>query len=292
MHPLAPSPPVVDDPGAPRLVLRDGTVATRAPLHARRSRGDAPVLPRAVARIAPEAVLHRRRTGRRAGRSAVRLGGRTAQRHARRRAPGRRRHAAHRRRLVLRDRRRAPPRWRSPSTIAFTAKGSRPSCSSGSPRSPADHGFRRFEATTLADNHAMLEVFRDSGFEVRSKSAAGVVEVHAHADAVGGRRRLGRDAPAARDGGLAAADARAAGRRGHRRVARSGEHRPAHSRRARSPPVSAARSIRSIRPPTRSPACARYRSVRDVPAGVDLAVVAVPRDARARASWTTAPRPA
>src|ERR1700730_2611247 len=28
MHPLAPSPPAVDDPAAPRLVLRDGTVAS------------------------------------------------------------------------------------------------------------------------------------------------------------------------------------------------------------------------------------------------------------------------
>ena len=31
------------------------------------------------------------------------------------------------------------------------------------------HGFHRFQATTLADNLAMLEVFRDSGFEIRSK---------------------------------------------------------------------------------------------------------------------------
>ncbi|HET6955542.1 MAG TPA: hypothetical protein VFI56_03145, partial [Vicinamibacterales bacterium] len=28
MHPVAPSPPVLDDPAAPRLVLRDGSVAT------------------------------------------------------------------------------------------------------------------------------------------------------------------------------------------------------------------------------------------------------------------------
>ena len=28
MYPLAPSPPAVDDPAAPRLVLRDGTVAS------------------------------------------------------------------------------------------------------------------------------------------------------------------------------------------------------------------------------------------------------------------------
>ena len=33
----------------------------------------------------------------------------------------------------------------------------------------AAHGFRRFHATTLADNAAMREVFRDSGFEIRSR---------------------------------------------------------------------------------------------------------------------------
>src|SRR5262249_30024592 len=36
---------------------------------------------------------------------------------------------------------------------------------------------RRFQAATLADNAAMLEVFRDSGFQIRSKSAGGCVEV-------------------------------------------------------------------------------------------------------------------
>jgi acetyl coenzyme A synthetase (ADP forming)-like protein len=41
----------------------------------------------------------------------------------------------------------------------------------------ARHGFERFQASTLADNHAMLEVFRDSGFEIRSKTSAGVVDV-------------------------------------------------------------------------------------------------------------------
>ncbi|MGE3959953.1 MAG: GNAT family N-acetyltransferase [Vicinamibacterales bacterium] len=39
------------------------------------------------------------------------------------------------------------------------------------------HGFRRFQASTFADNHAMLEVFRDSGFEIRSKTNAGVVDL-------------------------------------------------------------------------------------------------------------------
>ncbi len=39
----------------------------------------------------------------------------------------------------------------------------------------AQAGLRRFEATTLADNTQMLSVFRDSGFEIRSKSAGGSV---------------------------------------------------------------------------------------------------------------------
>jgi GNAT superfamily N-acetyltransferase len=30
------------------------------------------------------------------------------------------------------------------------------------------HGFKRFEATTLTENAAMLEVFHESGFEIRS----------------------------------------------------------------------------------------------------------------------------
>jgi acetyl coenzyme A synthetase (ADP forming)-like protein len=41
----------------------------------------------------------------------------------------------------------------------------------------AASGFQRFQATTLADNRAMLEVFRDSGFEIRSKSAGGCIDV-------------------------------------------------------------------------------------------------------------------
>jgi acetyl coenzyme A synthetase (ADP forming)-like protein len=41
----------------------------------------------------------------------------------------------------------------------------------------ADNGLDWFVATTLADNDAMLEVFRDSGFEIRSKSSAGLVDV-------------------------------------------------------------------------------------------------------------------
>ncbi|HXI30700.1 MAG TPA: GNAT family N-acetyltransferase [Vicinamibacterales bacterium] len=38
-------------------------------------------------------------------------------------------------------------------------------------------GFRRFEAQVLPENAAMLEVFQDSGFEIRSKSECGCVTV-------------------------------------------------------------------------------------------------------------------
>ena len=34
-------------------------------------------------------------------------------------------------------------------------------------REAVAHGFRRFEATALAENAAMLEVFHESGFEIR-----------------------------------------------------------------------------------------------------------------------------
>ena len=39
------------------------------------------------------------------------------------------------------------------------------------------HGFDRFEATTLSENAAMLEVFHESGFEIRSKSGQGPISV-------------------------------------------------------------------------------------------------------------------
>ena len=38
-------------------------------------------------------------------------------------------------------------------------------------------GFTRFQATTMAENRAMLEVFRDSGFEVRSRLSDTTMEV-------------------------------------------------------------------------------------------------------------------
>ena len=39
-------------------------------------------------------------------------------------------------------------------------------------------GFLAFHASVLADNLAMRDVFRDSGFAIRSTSSHGVVELH------------------------------------------------------------------------------------------------------------------
>jgi acetyl coenzyme A synthetase (ADP forming)-like protein len=41
----------------------------------------------------------------------------------------------------------------------------------------AASGFERFEATTLPENSAMLEVFHESGFEVRAKATTGTITV-------------------------------------------------------------------------------------------------------------------
>jgi len=41
----------------------------------------------------------------------------------------------------------------------------------------AENGFEKFQASALADNGPMLEVFRDSGFAIRSRTTAGVVEL-------------------------------------------------------------------------------------------------------------------
>jgi RimJ/RimL family protein N-acetyltransferase len=65
----------------------------------------------------------------------------------------------------------------------------------------AMNGFERFEALVLPENQAMLEVFRDSGFEIRSTSERGAVTVQfplaptAQSIAAAGRRHaLSHDA--------------------------------------------------------------------------------------------------
>ena len=141
----------------------------------------------------------------------------------------------------------------------------------------AGHGFRRFEATTLADNHAMLDVFRDSGFELRSKSAAGCLEVvltltpsvdgvrsaearHRRATAASLRPMLEPRAVAVVG---ASRDPASLGRRIFDALVAAGFSGPVY------PVNPAAGEVAGLR---------AYRSVRDVPAGVDLGVIAVPRD--------------
>ena len=71
----------------------------------------------------------------------------------------------------------ARPRSRSASRTISTAAVWGGSCSSTSPASRATRGIRRFEAWTMPNNHKMLRVFSDAGFEVSRRFDAGTVEV-------------------------------------------------------------------------------------------------------------------
>lgn len=139
-------------------------------------------------------------------------------------------------------------------------------------------GFQRFQATALADNHAMLEVFRDSGFEIRSKTSAGVVDVQLSLtmSAEGVRSSEERDraataaslAPLLRPASVAIIGvSRSTGSIGHRVFAAVREGGFAG---AVYPVNPHAESIDGVR-------C--YPNVRALPAGIDMAVIAVPAPA-------------
>jgi acetyl coenzyme A synthetase (ADP forming)-like protein len=138
-------------------------------------------------------------------------------------------------------------------------------------------GFERFQATTLGDNTAMLEVFRESGFEIRAKSAAGCVDVQLS---------------------LASSDRAVARAEERHRLATAASLQPLMQPRAVAV-VGASRDVTSIgrrvfdairtggfrgsvfpvNPAADSLDGARcFGSVRDLPPGVDLAVIAVPRE--------------
>ena len=140
----------------------------------------------------------------------------------------------------------------------------------------AQNGFEKFQATTLADNMPMLEVFRDSGFAIRSKTTAGVVELQLSLtpSAEGVRSAENRDRSATAASLVPMLTPRGGG--GRRRVARSVRHRPsrvrcASRRRIHRPDLSGESEGRR-----RSTDCRVYRSARDLPAGTDLAVIVVP----------------
>jgi acetyl coenzyme A synthetase (ADP forming)-like protein len=137
------------------------------------------------------------------------------------------------------------------------------------------NGFERFHATTQSDNVPMLDVFRESGFEVRSKSDRGCIDLQWSLT----------PSPA----GVASAERR-------RRLATIASIEPLLAPRAvavigasRDPGKIGSRILRAlstshftgqvhvVHPDAVEiqgvPAC---RSARDLPAGVDMAVIAVP----------------
>jgi acetyl coenzyme A synthetase (ADP forming)-like protein len=142
----------------------------------------------------------------------------------------------------------------------------------------AGAGFTRFQATTLSDNHAMLEVFRDSGFAIRSKLAGGAIDVSltlapsaATVASIESRERLATAAsirpflqPRAVAVIGASRDPASLGRRIFDAIRHTGYSGTVY------PVNRAAHTLDGV---------ATYRSIHDVPHGVDLAIVAVPREA-------------
>jgi acetyl coenzyme A synthetase (ADP forming)-like protein len=276
MHPLAPSPPAVDDPAAPRLVLRDGTVAS-----VRRSTpGDREAMRRFFHELSPES---RRRRFFTAGEPADSLVDRLCDSADEQRSVTlvAVRQVGDDTRLIAVGSYIAGTSGVAEAAFAvddrFQGKGLGTDLLERLAAIAAGHGFHRFEATTLTDNNTMLEVFRDSGFEVRSKSAAGCVEValtltpsaegvvsaevrHRRATAASLRPMLEPRAVAIVG---ASRDPASIGRRILDALVAAGFGRPVY-------PINlAAEEIAGLR---------AYRSVRDVPAGVDLGIIAVPRD--------------
>ncbi|MGE5242716.1 MAG: GNAT family N-acetyltransferase [Betaproteobacteria bacterium] len=142
----------------------------------------------------------------------------------------------------------------------------------------AANGFRRFQATTLTDNAAMLEVFRDSGFEIRSRSGGSCVDVQLSLtpsfESVTSSEERTRIATAASLRPMleprtvaivgASRDENSLGRRILDSLVNAGFKGQVYPVNARAAEIAGL-------------TC--YRSVRDLPHGVDLAVIAVPREA-------------
>jgi acetyl coenzyme A synthetase (ADP forming)-like protein len=141
----------------------------------------------------------------------------------------------------------------------------------------ARHGFERFQASTLTENTPMLEVFRDSGFEIRSKTSAGCVDLQLSLtpSMEGVRTAEERDraatarslrpmfAPASVAVIGASRDPFSLGRRVFEALRSAGFKGPIYPV---NPQVSDLDGV----------AC--YRSVGDLPSGTELAVIAVPSD--------------
>jgi len=142
----------------------------------------------------------------------------------------------------------------------------------------SDHGFRRFEATTMADNAAMLDVFRDSGFAIRSKTEAGCIDVQLSlvpgTGSATAEEERQRSATAASLRPLL--EPRAVAVVGASREPSSIGYRVLHA-------IQSAGFGGAIYPVNRHggelAGLTVYTAARDLPAGVDLAVVTVPAEA-------------
>jgi len=145
----------------------------------------------------------------------------------------------------------------------------------------AAHGLRRFHATTLADNTAMLEVFRDSGFAIRSKLESGVVDVQLSL------------VPTLE--GVAAAERRRHAATVHSMQPMLAPRAVAVVGASRDPRKIGSRILRALqgaeftgflygvnREAPSIEGVPVFKSARELPAGIDLAIVAVPQPSVAR----------
>lgn len=276
MHPLAPAPPAVDDPAAPRLVLRDGTVAS-----VRRSTpADRDAMRRFFHELSPESRRRRFFTAGEPADALIDTLCDSADEHRSVTLVAVRQVGDDTRLIAVGSYIANTPTVAEAAFAVddrFQGKGLGTELLERLAAIAADHGFHRFAATTLTDNNAMLEVFRDSGFEVRSKSAPGCIEVGltltASAEGVVSAETRRRRATAASLRPLlephavavigASRDPASIGRRILDALVGAGFNGPVY------PVNTAADEVAGLR---------AYRSVRDVPPGVDLGVVAVPRD--------------
>jgi acetyl coenzyme A synthetase (ADP forming)-like protein len=142
----------------------------------------------------------------------------------------------------------------------------------------AVQGYERFVATTLADNAAMLNVFRDSGFTVTSSPSAGCVEVElsltptargvAMAEARRRQATIESIAPILRPGAVAVIGASRDPQKIGSRILtalKAGDY-PG--------------GVHVVHPTAGSlQGVPAVRSARDLPSGVDLAIIAVPAEA-------------
>lgn len=276
MRQIAPSSPATDDVDAPRLVLRDGTVATIRPADS----GDTDAIRRFFHDLSPES---RRKRFFAVGEPPERLIASLCDSTT----PTRgltllvERHVDEDVRLIAIGSYVALTGEVAEVAFAvddrFQGKGLGTSLLERLAVRASAAGFARFQATTLADNSAMLEVFRDSGFEIRSKSAGGCIDVQLSlAPSFEGvsyaeeRRRIATAAslapmlePRAVAVVGASRDPASIGRRVVDALVKAGFTGRIYPVNPRAQEISGLRA---------------YPTVRDAPAGVDLAVLVVPRD--------------